>query len=115
MFLQNLYLDLFQYFYASLDELVCTTKDNDECILNTPGWETASHVNKWSCNYFTIAGGYRHYCDDWAKDTRRCCPETCENSKPFTKTVCEASPGKGTCIYQCGNEHMYNCSKKRFC
>ena len=39
------------------------------------------------------------HCNDWAKDTRRCCPQACWNTEPFTKAVCEASGGKGTCIY----------------
>ena len=90
-------------FYASLDKPLCTPKDNDECILNSPGWDSPT----WNCNHFTTAD-YIDYCNTWAKDARRCCPVACKNSEPFTKTVCEASPGQGTCIYpneaQCGNE-----------
>ena len=48
-------------------------------------------------------------CNGWAKDTRRCCPQSCRNKKPFTKSLCEASGGKGTCIYP--NEAQ--CSEKQ--
>ena len=64
-------------------------KDSDVCIEVTEGW------SDFNCKKSKI------YCssENYAKDPRRCCPETCEVSEPFTKKKCLDSKRGGTCIY----------------
>ena len=74
----------------------CVPRDDDECLANTPSWGPTK-----DCAYA------KKYCASWAKDARRCCPETC-GSGLLTETQCKALDSKGECIYpaknQCPNE-----------
>ena len=69
------------------NEEICTPKDSDDCLRSASGWRGYSCSNSIK------------YCDDWSKDVRRCCPESCKNRQPFTESVCNDSNGKGTCKY----------------
>ena len=75
-----------------LDRPVCVPKDSDMCLQNSNKW------GGYSCNDLTKSK-YVLWCNDWAKDTRRCCPQACGNKKPFTEAACEESKGKGICTY----------------
>ena len=85
--------------------LPCIPKDSDTCIQNVGDWED------WICNDLKNGTKYHSYCDSYSKDTRRCCPEACENTEDFTESVCEASEGSGTCKYpneaQCSEIYTY--------
>ena len=85
-----------------LDDPLCVPKDSNKCLKNA-SWKWGA---SWKCFHFTETGGYKHLCNDWAKDTRRCCPEACGNTKPFTKAACETFSSIGECTYpneaQCG-------------
>ena len=76
----------------------CVPRDDDECLASTPDWGSTKN-----CAYA------KKYCDSWAKDARRCCPQTC-GSGLLTESQCNALNSKGTCIYpnnvinQCPNE-----------
>ena len=63
--------------------------DSDICIELTEGWSGFSCKDAklycWNTNY--------------GKDPRRCCPETCELSEPFTKKKCLDSSIGGHCTY----------------
>ena len=87
---------------------VCKPKDNDACLQSSDGWSTS----------YTCENSKGSYCESWAKDMRRCCPESCkkenpENTLKFTEEDCNKSPGDGTCTYpnkaQCtdGNDSTY--------
>ena len=44
------------------------------------------------------------YCEDWALDMKRCCPETCQLNYTFTANVCSefadfSNKFNGTCRY----------------
>ena len=67
----------------------CKTHDSDKCLKQSPNGEWRN----WNC---IQAKGY---CNSWAKDVRRCCPITCENTAPFDNIQCEASNSKGVCMY----------------
>ena len=86
--------------FKFVDRPVCVPKDSDKCLQDVYDWGSS-----WNCHHLTDS----KLCNGWAKDTRRCCPQSCRNKKPFTKAVCEASGGKGTCIYP--NEAQ--CSEKQ--
>ena len=74
----------------------CVPSDDDACLINSPGWHSSR-----DCAYA------KKYCNSWAKDAKRCCPQTCESGF-LTKAQCESLSSKGTCIYptrsQCPNE-----------
>ena len=98
--------------YLSIDGASCVPKDSDTCLKNSPGWK----LRTWACKDLTEAGGYKSHCNKWSKDARRCCPESCENTEPFNKTLCDINPSAGTCTYpneaQCGNKYQ-SCLKRR--
>ena len=72
----------------SLSSLIeCVPTDSDECLANTPDWGSGK-----DCAYA------KSYCNSWAKDARRCCPETCGTGL-LTESECNALDSKGTCIY----------------
>ena len=73
----------------------CVPRDSDECLANTPKWGSSK-----DCAYA------KTYCNSWAKDARRCCPETC-GSGALTESQCEALNSKGTCIYPAENQCPY--------
>ena len=64
----------------------CQAEDSDSCLQSSPGWGT------YNCASSTI------YCDSYAKDMKRCCPESC-NSGVLTEDDCNGLSGYGTCIY----------------
>ena len=75
--------------------------DSDECLAKTPGWGDMTY--SWGeferdCKYA------KKHCDTWAKDARRCCPETCNEGLALTKDQCKALNSKGTCIYPLENQ-----------
>ena len=63
-------------------------KDSDICIQLSPGWG-----NDYNC-----ASG-KLYCNTYAEDPKRCCPESCQNSEPFTEGECLQSSAGGSCTY----------------
>ena len=65
----------------------CVPRDDDECLASTINWSSTK-----DCAYA------KKYCDSWAKDARRCCPQTC-GSGLLTESQCNALNSKGTCIY----------------
>lgn len=79
-----------------LPHIECVPTDDDVCLTKSPGW-----ASNRDCAYA------KNYCNSWAKDARRCCPQTCESGL-LTKAQCENLDSKGTCIYptksQCPNE-----------
>ena len=83
-----------------IPHIECTPKDDDVCLTESPGW-----ASNRDCAYA------KSYCDSWAKDTMRCCPQTC-GSGLLTVEQCENLDSKGTCIYprksQCPNEGIRN-------
>ena len=82
-FLHSLYL-----YYQLLE---CQTKDSDSCLhLSSNKWK--GYFTDWTCS------GSSEYCESWAKDMKRCCPETCKSGK-FTLTDCMSSSSEGKCIY----------------
>ena len=64
-------------------------KDSNLCLTQSPGWEG------FDCEFA------KAYCQSYAKDAMRCCPDTCGNvnSKAFTKTECQRNERMGTCKY----------------
>jgi len=73
--------------------------DNDDCLTNSPGW-----ASNRDCAYA------KAHCEAWAKDAKRCCPQTCESGL-LTPEECQNLKGKGTCLYptksQCGKEDYW--------
>ena len=65
-----------------------TSTDSDICLQNTPYWGV-----KYICK------NSEEWCNSFARDMRRCCPETCKNDKLFTKSVCKSTKSKGYCHY----------------
>ena len=74
---------------ASFIKCYSALKDSDTCLQtsDTSTWDG------YDCS------GSLWYCELWDKDMRRCCPETCKNSEPFTEIKCNQSNEKGTCLY----------------
>ena len=70
-------------------KLGCLRLDNDICLQNSEGWEG------YSCSDVGL-----DWCQFWAKDTRRCCPDAC-NSIQFTEEECSLYPEwiGGNCTY----------------
>ena len=67
--------------------------DSDICLQNQPKWGVAP---LYTCK------NSKHECNKWAKDMRRCCPETCQNNQLFTESVCnepQFSNSSGQCSY----------------
>ena len=75
----------------------CVPKNSDKCFQENELFET------WHCGELLTE---LPLCREWAKDTRRCCPEICKSDTPFTKDKCQANKNKGECTYpneaQCG-------------
>ena len=65
-------------------------KDSDICLQLSPEWGDV---------YKCTQG--KPYCknQNYAKDPKRCCPESCKNSEPFTETKCLQSETGGSCTY----------------
>jgi len=66
-------------------------RDSDECLASTPNWGPGSKCQDSESMCVDRSGS-------WAKDVRRCCPETC-GTGVLTKAMCEALVSKGTCTY----------------
>ena len=75
-------------------------RNSDECLASTPNWGPGSRCDGAGSMCVDRSGS-------WAKDVRRCCPETC-GTGILTKDMCEALVSKGTCTYpnaaQCSEE-----------
>ena len=69
-------------------DYACEMKDSDNCLQESPSWSKS----------YTCATS-KGYCKRWSKDMMRCCPKTCENTKPFSEYECRVAKGKGTCTY----------------
>lgn len=86
--------DFSQLVIGKCKKEVCKPKDNDACLQSSDGWSTS----------YTCENSKGSYCESWAKDMRRCCPESCkkenpENTLKFTEEDCNKFPGDGTCTY----------------
>jgi len=66
-------------------------QDNDECLQRSEGW------GSYTCASAT-RGNDLIWCDEWSKDMRRCCPETC-GTGVLTPEACEELGGSGECTY----------------
>ena len=75
------------FFHNQEEPEGCKPKDSDYCLQQSPNW---SHGH--TCR------STKHYCKTYAKDMRRCCPESC-GTGTFTEEDCNAFSGSGTCIY----------------
>ena len=62
--------------------------DSDSCLEAAPAWRGWGYICTSAIDY----------CDSYAKDLRRCCPETC-NTGVLTEDDCNALNGDGDCIY----------------
>jgi len=69
---------------------VPTYSSGDECLME-PG------LSGWGGGY-TCAMGVT-WCDSYAKDMHRCCPENCGAKPLCSKAECDAMSGSGTCNY----------------
>ena len=69
-------------------------KDSNGCLQNSPDWDS-----EWTCKN-SIAYD-KTYCDvdRWAKDFRRCCPDTCGTANLNEKECNELPNSLGTCFY----------------
>ena len=76
-----------QYAFISKNSDLCKAKDSDACL-------KASGKNwaKYTCSSST------KWCTEWAKDMKRCCPESCE-TESFSESDCKEDGGKGSCTY----------------
>ena len=77
-----------QYTFISKNSDLCKAKDSDACL-------KASGKNwaKYTCSSST------KWCTSWAKDMKRCCPESCRVTGSFFESDCKDVGGKGSCIY----------------
>ena len=59
-------------------------KDSDVCIKVSPNWGM-----RYDCE------DAKDYCKSqgWSKDAKRCCPESCRQSEPFTSIKCHKMTG----------------------
>lgn len=93
--------------YCTARSLVteCVVRNSDACLQASPDWNS---------NYICIES--KKWCNSWAKDMWRCCPETC-NAGPLTVAQCDALDAKGTCAYpneaQCSGENRLAQHTKR--
>ena len=70
--------------------------DSDSCLQKSEGWGESyncSGVGMWECLWY-------------AKDTQRCCPNTCQLMQ-FTEEECDSTWSDGTCTYP----HDVECRK----
>lgn len=78
----------------------CVPRDSDQCLADTPNWGSTKDC-----------ADAKKYCDSWAKDARRCCPETC-GSGLLCESQCKALESKGQCIYPAENQCPNECIKE---
>ena len=76
----------------NITSIVCTPLDSDTCLRNSPAWGS-TRTCRWAKGQTS-----KNYCNTWAKDMRRCCPQACGTGH-FTKHDCDSSKSSGTCIY----------------
>ena len=67
---------------------MCKAKDSDTCLK-----AAGTNWSKYTCSSST------KWCTSWAKDMKRCCPESCGVTGIFTESHCKEFGGKGSCIY----------------
>ena len=73
-----------------IDSNSCKPRDDDYCLQESEGWGSA-----YTCSLST------RYCDNYGKDMRRCCPDSC-GTGVFTESDCNDFDGGGKCIYPNG-------------
>ena len=81
--------------YATYLSVKCKgSKDSDECLQSSPDWNIA-----WTCrNTFEDDPNWCSV-NSYAKDMRRCCPETC-GTGVLTEEECNSlQNSSGTCLY----------------
>ena len=67
---------------------MCKAKDSDTCLkASGKNWST------YTCSSST------KWCTSWAKDMKRCCPESCGVTGSFSESDCKDVGGKGSCKY----------------
>ena len=66
-------------------------KDSDECL----------RKSSWDWGPDSSCRTSAKHCDTWAKDMKRCCPETCKVADKFTNSDCQklGVDIKGRCKY----------------
>ena len=76
----------------------CLPKDSDICLQNSHGWDSS----------YNCANSIK-YCSSYAKDLRRCCPDSCQTGQ-FSEEECKNVNSHGFCIYpneaQCESNGM---------
>ena len=82
----------YRFLLILLGDCMLALKDSDICLQSQERWYDSNQGGE------TCASSQR-FCDTHSKDLRRCCPQTCKNSKPFTQDVCNKANGLGECIY----------------
>ena len=85
----------FKNFHVLLGKVKChgAIKDSDICLQELELWGEGQTCKENA-----------QYCDDWAKDMKRCCPETCKLNHTFTEQICidygeDIAKVNGTCKY----------------
>lgn len=78
--------------------------DSDECLRISPDWD----------NLRTCKNAIRDYpdsCQTWARDMRRCCPQTCATGQFIEQECKKWTSGDGTCMYpnyaQCHDQGVF--------
>jgi len=75
------------------NEFGCQPKDSNTCLQTSPDW-----IGGWEWWKTHTCSNSIDHCTDWAKDMRRCCPESC-GTGTFTEHDCRMTPGEGDCLY----------------
>ena len=90
--LENMYsmsTTLFNKLYSNslaITQCRLAKEDSDFCLKHNPG----------RTNYDCETA--KRYCEDLAKDVKRCCPKTCGSSN-FTEAKCKENKKQGSCSY----------------
>ena len=84
----------FSLFFSCIEINECP-KNSDKCLQESPNWGIS-----WNCDRaFEFDNGIYCSTDSWAKDLRRCCPNSC-GTGVLTESGCNALGNAfGTCIY----------------
>ena len=77
-----------QYTFIFKNSDLCKAKDSDACLKSA-----GTNWSKYTCSSST------KWCTSWAKDMKRCCPESCVVTGTFSESACKEAAGKGSCIY----------------
>ena len=66
--------------------------DNDICLRNSDAWNETHSCSQMKLDDFS------YWCWMYAKDTKRCCPNTCVSIQ-FTEEQCNSYWAAGNCTY----------------